>query len=589
MLNEEIVKLLAGDKEIIEDYNSLEEALRVAILKISPIYNYDPLTIENIIRESKLFQRANEELQKLILEYIKEICEQYELQPLLEKEYRKENLKEILKKYLPENEVEEIINSFYPNNEDDDNLEIQIDKTEIGMAVECALHFAPYLKYIAEEDRFVKWDGKRWRRLSKAEAENLVAMYLKHEYEFTQSLIDFVSDKETKQEIEERVKFLNKFQNYEKVKRIINLIKGDKKIHKRIHHFDKDEYIINLQNGVLDLRTLELKPHFSLFDNSKMYITRIANVKYDGNCECPNWFNFLKKILVRDELIEFIQRVAGYILTGSTQENVVFILYGVGANGKSTFIRTFQEILGDYAMTTPGETFLVDGYSKSVRNDLARLQGARLIIVSEIEEDKNLAESLVKQFSGGDTIVARFLYREYFEYKPTGKIFLITNKKPIIRGTEYAIWRRILLIPFEVVIPPNEQIKDYYERFLKPELNGIFKWMVEGYKKYVKQGLNPPEIVKVATEEYKVEMDVIGRFIQDECYIDPKTFILFKDLYAKYERWCEETGSERLSRKKFTQILKDKGFQPDRVHGGRIIKGLNLKENIDLLLDEVGV
>jgi phage/plasmid-associated DNA primase len=397
MLSDEVKELLGG---YYDEYRSLEEALRVAILKIAPIYEYDPLTIENVIRESKLFRQANEELQKITLEYIKELCKQYELQPLLEREYRKERLREILQKYLPENEVEEIIKSFYLNGENDDDEfnEIQIDKTEIGMAVECALHFAPYLRYIAEEDRFVKWDGKRWKRLSKAESENLVAMYLKHEYEFTQSLINFANNEEAKQELEERVKFLNKFQNYEKVRRILNLIKGDKRIHMRIYQFDKDEYVINLQNGVLDLRTLKLKPHTSLFDDSKSFITRIANVKYDSNSECPNWIAFLKKILVNDELIEFIQRVAGYLLTGSTRENVIFILYGVGANGKSTFIRALQEILGDYAMTTPGETFLIDGYSKSIRNDLARLQGARLIVVSEIEEDKRLAESLVKQW-----------------------------------------------------------------------------------------------------------------------------------------------------------------------------------------------
>jgi len=581
MLSDEVKALLAG---YYDEYRSLEEALRLAVLKLAPIYEYDPLTIENVIKESKLFQYANEELQKIILEYIKEICEQYELQPLIKREYCKERLKEILQKYLPENEVEETVKLFYPDDEDNGmDKEIQIDKTEIGMAVECVLHFAPYLRYIAEEDRFVKWDGKRWKRLSKAESENLVAMYLKHEYEFTQSLMNFATDEEIKREIEERTKFLNKFQNYEKVRRLLNLIKGDKRIHMRIYQFDRDDYLINLQNGILDLRTLTLKPHFPHFDNSEFYITRIANVKYDSNSECPNWIAFLKKILVDDELIEFIQRISGYLLTGSTKENVIFILYGVGANGKSTFIKTLQEILGDYAMTTPGETFLIDGYSKSIRNDLARLQGARLVVVSEIEEDKKLAESLVKQFSGGDSIVARFLYKEYFEYRPTGKIFLVTNKKPIIRGTEYAIWRRILLIPFEVIIPPEEQIKDYYERFLKPELSGIFKWMVEGYKKYVKQGLNPPESVRIATQEYKVEMDVIGRFIEDECYVNPNSFILFRDLYTKYERWCEETGSEKLSRKKFTQILRDKGFQPDRVHGGRIIKGLNLKENIDLL------
>jgi putative DNA primase/helicase len=583
MLSDETRSLLSG---YYNEYRSLEEALRVAILKIAPIYEYDPLTIENVIKESKLFQQANEELQKIILEYIKEICEQYELQPLIEREYRKERLKEILQKYLPENEVEETVKLFYLDNEDNEmDKEIQIDKTEIGMAMECVLHFAPYLRYIAEEDRFVKWDGKRWKRLSKAESENLVAMYLKQEYELTQSLINFATNEEMKQELEERSKFLNKFQNYEKVRRVLNLMKGDKKIHMRIHQFDRDEYVINLQNGVLDLRILKLKPHTPLFDDSKSHITRIANVVYDSDSECPNWTAFLKKILVEDELIEFIQRVAGYLLTGSTRENVIFILYGVGANGKSTFIRTLQEILGDYAMTTPGETFLIDGYSKSVRNDLARLQGARLIVVSEIEEDKRLAESLVKQYSGGDVIVARFLYKEYFEYKPTGKIFIITNKKPTIRGTEYAIWRRILLIPFEVIIPPEEQIKDYYEKFLKPELNGIFKWMVEGYKKYIKQGLNPPEKVKLATEQYKTEMDVVGRFIEEECYVDNKTFIVFKDLYLAYEKWCEETGSEKLSKKKFAQILKDKGFNTDRTHSGKIVRGINLKENLDLMLD----
>ena len=572
MMSEELYDLLHG--RISEEYTSLEEALKIAVLKLASEYQYDPITVEGILKETRLFQNANDELKNVILEYVKDICQQYEELPTIQDELFKINVKEKLKNYMSEEEVNEIIKSCF--GDDTMEEEIKIEKSDAGYSTSYSMSFYRDLKYIPELKKFVKWDGKRWRKITEPEVENLVADHIRYEHEFFKSLIDLTKDEEQKNKLSEEVKWLFKIQSYDKIRRIVNLMKGNKLLVKSINHFDADDYLINLQNGVFDLRKFELRPHSQVF-----YCMRIANVKYDPNSECPNWLTFLKQILIDDELVEFVQRMAGYILTGDTKENVIFILYGVGANGKSTFIRAFQDILGKYAMVTPAETFLTDGYN-SIRNDLARLTGARFITVSEIEEDKKLAEALVKQFTSGEKIVARFLYSEHFEYKPTGKIFLVTNKKPIIRGTDYAIWRRILLIPFEVVIPPENQIKNYYELFLQPELDGIFKWMVEGYKKYVEQGLNPPMKVKIATEDYKQEMDIVGRFIDDECKIDENAFIQIKELYSAYERWCEETGREKLSKKKFSQILEDKGFKRDRIHSGRIIRGLTLKENIDL-------
>jgi putative DNA primase/helicase len=319
-------------------------------------------------------------------------------------------------------------------------------------------------------------------------------------------------------------------------------------------NFDADDWLLNLENGTLDLQTFEFMPH-----NPNLKLTKLAPVTYDPNADCPKWKAFLQRIFNNNErLIRFVQRAVGYSLTGSTREQCLFFLHGTGANGKSTFLEVIRALLGDYAVTAEFSTFVADR-KNSVRNDIARLHSARLVTAIEVGEGKRFAEELIKTLTGGDTVAARFLYREFFEFKPRFKVWLAANYKPEIRGTDYAIWRRIRLIPFTVTIPPEEQIPDLAEQ-LKEELSGILNWALEGLRDWLANGLQPPPEVTEATEAYRAEMDIVGLFVQDACVTDPKAVTPSKTLYEAFREWCAENGYEPFGQTAFGRRLAAKGF-----------------------------
>lgn len=274
--------------------------------------------------------------------------------------------------------------------------------------------------------------------------------------------------------------------------------------------FDKDEYLVNCENGTVDLRTGEL-----LEFNPENMITKIAPVTYKKEAVCPLWLKFLDEIfLSKKDLIEFMQKVIGYSMSALTTEQCLFILYGSGRNGKSKFLETIINIIGGYALSCPSSTF-VQKHGSSIPNDVARLKGSRIVTAIESNQNVNIDESMIKQFTGGDRITARFLNKEFFDFVPTFKIFLATNHKPNIRGTDKGIWRRIKMIPFDLQITEDQEDRTLGDK-LKAESSGIFNWMIEGFKKYQEQGLEiPPDVVE-ATKAYKEEEDDIGQFIKEE-------------------------------------------------------------------------
>lgn len=236
----------------------------------------------------------------------------------------------------------------------------------------------------------------------------------------------------------------------------------------------------------------------------------------------------------------------GYSLSGNVSEQCLFILWGTGANGKSTFLNTLQELFGDYSTTTGTETFMKKTSEQS--NDIARLRGMRLVTTSEAEQGKPLSESLIKQITGGDALTARFLYGEYFSFNPTFKIFMATNHKPRIKGADNGIWRRIKLIPFNVTIPQEQRDKDLPNKLLA-ENSGIFNWLLRGYDMWKKEGLLEPEAIKNANEEYRFDMDSISNFISEALLVDAsnKWRLATKELYECYCLWCNRNNERVLS------------------------------------------
>lgn len=337
--------------------------------------------------------------------------------------------------------------------------------------------------------------------------------------------------------------------------------------------FDKNPYLINLQNGTFDLNSFVFYEH-----KPEDYLSKMMNVSYNPDADCPRWKEFLNRIFCEQtEIIEFVQKALGYSLTGDTGEDCLFILYGTGSNGKSTFIKTITNIWGDYGLTTPIETFLVKN-NAGIPNDIARMAGTRLVIASETPEDRSMNEVLVKLLTGRDKITARFLRQEYFEFEPTFKIWIIGNHKPIIREQTKAIWRRIRLIPFEYVFT-EEDIIPNYENILLQEKEGIFNWILEGYQKWKVEGLKPPEKIIKATEEYKSEMDIVGDFIEECCEVGKMEYsCTMKELYKAYCKWCEENGIKQMSQKGFSYRLEEKGFAKQKTRVGVVWNRLKLKD-----------
>jgi len=335
---------------------------------------------------------------------------------------------------------------------------------------------------------------------------------------------------------------------------------------------DADHWLLNCTNGTLNLLTGELQSH--LREN---LITRQVPIAYDPDAGCPLWDVFLDRIMGSNQgLIGFLKRAVGYCLTGDTSEQCLFILYGTGMNGKSTFLEVITALLGDYGQRTPTEGLLVKRFD-TIPNDIAALKGARLVTAVESEEGRRLAESLIKAMTGGDRIPARFLHHEWFDFLPTHKVWLGTNHKPIIRGTDYAIWRRIRLIPFSVVIPEGEQDKHLAGK-LKEELPGILRWAVQGCLEWQRDGLGVPGEVRRATDFYRAEMDVMSGFLDDCCILSDEASVRAGELYKAYLAWCETNGEKAITRTGFGRSISERGYDKVKDRQGWYYLGIGLLE-----------
>lgn len=332
---------------------------------------------------------------------------------------------------------------------------------------------------------------------------------------------------------------------------------------------DRHKMLLNTPTGVIDLNDFSVRKA-----TPKDYFTKSVNANFDKSAKCPLWDKFLETIFSGDkDLIRYVQKAVGYSLTGSTAEQCAFFLYGTGRNGKSTFIDILRELFGDYARNIQPETIMIKN-NNGINSDIARLKGARLVTTVEPNESLKLNEGLLKQLTGGDIITARKLYAEEFEFKAEFKLWMATNHKPIIRGTDLGIWRRVHMIPFTVVIPKDKIDKQLTEKLMQ-ELDGIFTWALRGLAMYNKEGLEMPTAVQQAVDEYKKEMDVVSRFL-DEC--TEKAFaksVKASDLYQVYTNWCSQYGEYQMSNTKFGKEIMQK-YERVRRNDGMYYVGMEL-------------
>jgi putative DNA primase/helicase len=327
--------------------------------------------------------------------------------------------------------------------------------------------------------------------------------------------------------------------------------------------FDSDPLLLGIANGVVDLRTGKFREA-----QKEDYIIKQVGTAYDPAATCPTWEKFLLRVLSENaELISFIQRAVGYSLTASIAEQVLFFLYGTGQNGKSTFAECLKHLFGSYMIKATTALYTLNRHASEPLQEIARLVGKRLVTGSETEEGARLAESRVKDITGGDTLTGRELYCPAFNFKPTHKLWIYGNHRPDVRGNDYGIWRRIKLIPFEVQIPDEEKDLKLFGKLLK-ELPGILNWAIKGCIEWQNRGLDAPRIVIEATDEYREEEDEIGEFLTQTCCQGGK--VERTALYSEYLEWAKNCQIRMTMRpKNFAKQIRVRAGISERKSNGK--------------------
>lgn len=378
------------------------------------------------------------------------------------------------------------------------------------------------------------WDGRRYAPDTTGEVERMAKQTVRSLYaEASQS-----GDEEQQDQI---LKHAVKSESAGKIRALIELAATEPELSIVPDKLDANPYLLNLENGTFDLRKMELRKH-----KRRDLITKLTSVTYDPNAQAPRWHQFLHEVMNGDdELVEFVQRAVGYSLTGDTREHCLFFCYGQGRNGKSTMLEVLRVLLGDYAQQADFSSFLAR-QGDGPRNDLARMRGARLVTASEADSDKGFDGRMVKMLTGADTIVARRLYEEHFEFMPQHKLWLAANHKPLVKEQTEGFWSRIRLIPFTVVFDQSKQDKKLMKK-LTAELPGILNWAIEGCERWRKNGLIEPRAVQRATRAYREENDVLGEFISQCAKLDGDSWTSTTVLYRTFCDWWTDTRGHRTA------------------------------------------
>ncbi|MBD7942504.1 DNA primase [Psychrobacillus sp. Sa2BUA9] len=430
---------------------------------------------------------------------------------------------------------------------------------ELGNAERIAYEYGHAIRYVSEMG-WMLWDGKRWKVDNKLQIERIANKVLRELEKSEDEIERSWARKCGKRNI-----------RMNSIKDLMPLVPAERE------EFDRHKFLFNCANGVLNLKDGKLQPH-----DRDLRLSKLSNVEFNENAKCPVWLNFLQQIFKGDnDLIDYMQRLVGYSMTGDISEQGMYFLVGGGSNGKSTFINIIKALMGDYGLQTKSDTF-IKKKNEGANNDIARLASARFVSAVESEEGEKLQESLVKTITGGEPLLARFLRQEYFEFIPEFKVFFTTNHKPVIGGVDDGIWRRVKIIPFTLSLKPHQRDKKLEEK-LSLEMSGILNWAVEGCLKWQRSGLKEPRIVVDATGQYKEDMDILAPFLNEACYIDePKNEAIkieAKELYNIYDSWCYKSGERVLGNRSFYRMLETKGFGKVKGAGNKaFLTGITIKE-----------
>jgi putative DNA primase/helicase len=423
--------------------------------------------------------------------------------------------------------------------------------TDEALALRFAERHRDELRYVAAWSKWLIFDGKRWQLDQTLQAFDWARKVCREAAAHCDSK-----------------KYVKVLASAKTVAAVERLAKADRRLAATVDQWDANPWLLNTPGGVTDLRTGNLRSH-----HPSDYLTQITAVSSSGSC--PTWQAFLDRVTAGDKsLKKFLQRMAGYCLTGVTNEHALFFGYGTGANGKSVFTSTISGILADYHCTAPIETFTASHHDRHP-TELARLRGARLVTSVETEEGRRWAESRIKQLTGGDKIAAHFMRQDFFEFTAQFKLFITGNHKPGLRSVDEAIRRRLNLIPFTVTVPPAERDPDLTEK-LKAEWPGVLAWMIEGCLAWQRDGLAPPATVTSATAAYLEAEDAVAAWLKEQCEEESEAVERSSTLFASWKVWAERAGESVGSQKKLSQKLEDRGFKKSHDRRGSCFAGLRV-------------
>ena len=459
--------------------------------------------------------------------------------------------------------------------------------TDLGNAERLVNKYGDTIRYNVDSNKWLIWNGMRWESDNTGEIDRMARRTIRGIADEIKTLYDKLqtASSDDAKSIHTRIDELNKHMKTSEAKYRLDamtaLAQHCDGIPITANMLDRNDWLLNCSNGILDLRTGKLKPH-----DKNALITKLVPVDYDADAKCQRFEQFMREIFGGDrELIQFVQRAIGYTLTGDTSEQCFFILHGDGSNGKSTLVNVMREILRDYHRSTGTDT-LMSKKNASVRDQesVGRLMGARFVSAVETDVAQHLAEGLLKSMSGEDSITGCFLYGNQFDFVPTFKLWLACNHKPIITGDDTGIWRRIKLIPFNVQFNSKESGKPPYKDAmladkLRMEYPGILAWMVRGCLDFQFKRLGTCKAVSDSTDSYRAEQDIIAAFLDECCVVSPTEQIQSSELYSTYKNWCEENGHRgRMSNKTFSDKLVRRGFSKTHSMYGNVWTGIGLNE-----------
>jgi putative DNA primase/helicase len=430
--------------------------------------------------------------------------------------------------------------------------ELPIPCTDLGNAERLARRHGRDLHWCEDWKTWLTWTGTHWQK------DNTQAVTA-----LAKDTVRAVADEVRAEPDDERRRRLLKHalgsESAGRVEAMKQLCRAEPGIAITPNALDQDGWILPCANGTLDLRTGDLRP--SLRDDLS---TRSVEVPWDPTAECPLFLRFLDRVQPDPEVRAFLQRWAGYASTGVIREHVFVIHHGTGRNGKGVFVNAIMHVLGSFARQVPTD-LLVETHGSKHPVDKMTLRGVRFASASETEAGARLATTVVKALTGGDTMSARGMGENFTEWKPTHKVALQTNPKPVIRESGPAIRDRLLLVPWAVYMPEHERDLDLGDK-LKAEAPGILRWLVEGCLAWKRDGLAPPPAVRLATSEYLDDQDLVGQFLAERTTVQPAYYGAVvrenaTSLYQAFSKWCESQGGRKPeSQTAFGGALEERGF-----------------------------